>query len=102
MYNGRGKAEILSVFLTSGKQSDPIKDSHTEKTKRRSCKHVLIRIDVETIVAEKVKDTLYMFEMSTKAGAGYKDKDVIHIHKTVRKALEDLIQQSFEDTSTIR
>jgi len=43
------------------------------------------------MVAEEIEDTLHMFEMSTKAGAGYKDKDVIHIHKTVRKALEDLI-----------
>ena len=57
-------------------------------------------IDVETIVAEKVKDTLHMFEMSSKARAGY--KNIIHIHNTVRKALEDLIRQSLEDTSTIR
>ena len=52
------------------------------------------------MVAEEIEDTLHMFEMSIKARAGY--KDVIHIHKTVRKALEDLIHQSFEDTSTIR
>ncbi len=27
------------------------------------------------MVAEEIEDTLHMFEMSTKAGAGYKDKD---------------------------
>ena len=39
--------------------------------------------------AQEIKDTLHMFKMKNKVWAG--DKDVIYVHKTVWKALEDLI-----------
>ena len=39
--------------------------------------------------SEKIKNVLYVFKMRSEVGAG--DKDVIHVYKTVRKSLEDLI-----------
>ena len=49
--------------------------------------------------AEEIKDAPNMFKMRNKIRAGY--KDIIHIYKTVWKALDNLIHQLLEGTSTV-
>ena len=47
----------------------------------------------------KIKHVLNMFKVRAEVGAG--DKDVIHIYKTVRKSLKNLIHQPLEGASAV-
>ena len=49
--------------------------------------------------AEKIKNTSHMFKMRNKVRAVY--EDIIHIYRTVQKALENLIHQLMEGTSIV-
>jgi len=49
--------------------------------------------------AEEIKDTSHMFKMRNKVRAVY--EDIIHIYRTVQKALENLIHQLMEGTSIV-
>ena len=69
----QGKAETISVCLIR-------ENNHILK---------LVRLDAETTELEEIKDALHMFKMRNKVRA--RDKDVIHIQKTVWKSLEDFI-----------